>query len=160
MSDFSLSASQGKRIIELLEDILTATKANASARPASSTASSTSATPSGRAFIGWKAFPVPRFIKAYAGCKMGDMTKRDLDWWAGNYEPKEFKGQIQQADIDFRKALDEAAKDPTAGEGATPPPRPAKYTTGSTGGKPAHSPNDNNNNNLDEDAPFACDKGI
>ena len=92
MSDFPLSASQGQRIIELLEDILTATKANAGARPQSASAPANSATPSGREFTGWKAFPVPRFIKAYAGCKMGDMTKRDLDWWAGNYEPKEFKG--------------------------------------------------------------------
>lgn len=32
----------------------------------------------------------------------------DLKWWEANYQPKPYKGQIQQKDVDFRDALDAA----------------------------------------------------
>lgn len=142
----TLTADQGQRIIELLEDILSATKANGSIQ-----VSQRGQEPQ-RDFTGWKAFAVPRFIKAYAGKRLGDMTKRDLEWWAANYQPKEYKGQIQQADIDFRAALDEAAKDPTAGEGATAPPRAKKADTPRQ--EPSERQQANQSNGPDEDVPF------
>jgi uncharacterized protein (DUF3820 family) len=56
----------------------------------------------------WRSMVVPKFIKKYAGQTLGDMPQRDLEWWAGNYTPKEFRGQIAQADLDLRSALDQA----------------------------------------------------
>ena len=56
----------------------------------------------------WRLMVVPKFIKKYAGQTLGDMPQRDLEWWASNYTPKEFRGQIAQADLDLRSALDQA----------------------------------------------------
>jgi hypothetical protein len=56
----------------------------------------------------WRSMVVPKFIKKYAGQTLGDMPQRDLDWWAANYTPKEFRGVIAQADLDLRSALDQA----------------------------------------------------
>jgi hypothetical protein len=83
---------------------------------------------------GWRQVTVPKFIKKYAGQTLGDMAEQDLLWWAGNYQPKPFKGAISQADTDFRAALD-AAK----AELSTPQV---------SGGNPSR------NENLDEDVPF------
>lgn len=57
----------------------------------------------------WREVTVPPFIKKYAGATLGQMADKDLIWWADNYEPKPFKGVIQQKDLDFKEAL-EAAK--------------------------------------------------
>lgn len=54
---------------------------------------------------GWRAVKVPPFIKKYAGATLGDMEHKDLTWWASNYEPKPYKGEIQQKDLDFQAAL-------------------------------------------------------
>lgn len=57
---------------------------------------------------GWRSVIVPKFIKKYAGERLGKMPEKDLLWWAANYQPKPYQGQINQADIDFRDALTEA----------------------------------------------------
>lgn len=62
---------------------------------------------------GWRSVIVPKFIKKYAGERLGKMPEKDLLWWANNYEPKPYQGQINQADIDFRSALDAAKQELT-----------------------------------------------
>ena len=53
----------------------------------------------------WRQMIVPKFIKKYAGERLGKMPEKDLLWWAANYTPKPYQGAISQADIDFRAAL-------------------------------------------------------
>lgn len=53
----------------------------------------------------WRQMIVPKFIKQFAGERLGKMPEKDLLYWANNYEPRPWKGQISQADIDFRAAL-------------------------------------------------------
>lgn len=53
----------------------------------------------------WRSVKVLPFIKKYVGRTLGDMDPKDLAWWATNFEPKEYKGAIQQRDVDFKKAL-------------------------------------------------------
>lgn len=57
----------------------------------------------------WKECPVPKFVKKGQFQFLGDMPEKDILWWAANFTPKEFRGAIQQADVDFREALTEAA---------------------------------------------------
>jgi uncharacterized protein (DUF3820 family) len=72
---------------------------------------------------------VPKFIKKYAGQTLGDMPQRDLEWWAGNYTPKEFRGVIAQADLDLRSALDQATGRASAKPAAAAPePKQAELT--------------------------------
>jgi hypothetical protein len=70
----------------------------------------------------WQGFPVPPFIKKYAGATLGEMEKKDLLWWSENYEPKPFKGEIQQKDLDFQAALKAGAEASNVpdGEGDVP----------------------------------------
>ncbi len=58
---------------------------------------------------GWRAVTVPPFIKKYAGQTLGDMPQRDVQWWAANFTPKPWKGEIQQKDLDFKAALEAGA---------------------------------------------------
>jgi hypothetical protein len=60
---------------------------------------------------GWRSVPVPPFIKKYARQTLGDMAENDLLWWAVNYQPKPFNGEIQQKDLDLRAALDAAQEE-------------------------------------------------
>ena len=58
----------------------------------------------------WRSVPIPVFMskgknERYAGKTLGDMADRDLQWWAQNYEPKPWKGEISQRDIDLKAAL-------------------------------------------------------
>jgi hypothetical protein len=53
----------------------------------------------------WKAVVVPPFIKKHAGKTLGDLPVTDITWWAKNYEPRPYKGEIQQKDVDFKEAL-------------------------------------------------------
>lgn len=53
----------------------------------------------------WKAVVVPPFIKKHAGKTLGDLPVKDITWWAQNYEPRPYKGEIQQKDVDFKEAL-------------------------------------------------------
>jgi hypothetical protein len=62
---------------------------------------------------GWREVLVPKFIKKYAGGFLGDMEPKDIAWWAANYTPKEFRGSISPADIEFREALTAAANELT-----------------------------------------------
>lgn len=60
---------------------------------------------------GWRDVQVPKFIKKWAGSTLGEMDEKDLLWWAGSYQPKEYppgSGKISQKDLDFRAALDAA----------------------------------------------------
>lgn len=59
----------------------------------------------------WRNVIVPKFIKKYSGMTLGEMADKDLLWWAQNYTPKPFKGEITQADTDFRAALDAGMAD-------------------------------------------------
>lgn len=59
----------------------------------------------------WSSVIVPKFIKKYAGSTLGEIPEKDLRWWASNYQPKPFRGEISQADSDFRAALDLALND-------------------------------------------------
>jgi len=47
---------------------------------------------------------VMRFGKL-KGVALGDFELKDLKWWADNYEPRPFRGSIQQADLDLKSAL-------------------------------------------------------
>ncbi len=125
-----MDTNQGQKIIELLEDILTAIKANGTGGGVKNTPAP-SATP--KSYTGWRDVDVPPFIKRYAGQKLGDMSAKDLKWWAENYQPKEWKGSIPQRDIDFKAALVEGAADPSLEATApapkfTPKPKPAPPT--------------------------------
>lgn len=58
----------------------------------------------------WRSVPIPVFMskgknERYAGKTLGDMADRDLQWWAQNYEPKPWKGEISQRDLDLKAAL-------------------------------------------------------
>lgn len=59
---------------------------------------------------GWRSVIVPKFIKKYAGERLGKMPEKDLLWWCNNYSPKPFGNNPNpsQADLDFRASLDEA----------------------------------------------------
>lgn len=103
-----MTPDQGQKIIELLEDILTAIKANGTGGGVKDTAS---ASGTAKTYAGWRSVEVPPFIKKYAGQRLGDMAAKDVEWWASNYTPKEWKGSIQQRDIDFKAALVEGAAD-------------------------------------------------
>ena len=139
-----MTPDQGQKIIELLEDILTAIKSNGTGGGAKNT-SAPSAAP--KNYAGWRAVDVPPFIKRYAGQKLGDMAAKDLQWWSENYTPKEWKGSIPQRDIDFKAALVEGSADPSLESTApapkfTPKPKPAAPTEaeqanqgGGTGGE-------------------------
>lgn len=74
-------------------------------QPAQRTAQA-SATPKSEA--NWKEFFVPPFITKYKGRRMGEMDDKDILWWVANYTPKPYKGAIQEKDIAFRFALDQA----------------------------------------------------
>lgn len=56
----------------------------------------------------WKEFIVPPFITKYKGRRMGEMDDKDILWWVANYKPKPYNGAIQEKDIAFRFALDQA----------------------------------------------------
>jgi hypothetical protein len=58
--------------------------------------------------LGWRAFRAPKFIKAHFGKELGEMPQKDILWWAANYTPKPYQGQISPNDVAFRKALDAA----------------------------------------------------
>jgi hypothetical protein len=53
----------------------------------------------------WRQVIVPKFIKQFAGERLGKMPEKDLMYWANNYEPRPWNGVISQKDIDFRAAL-------------------------------------------------------
>jgi hypothetical protein len=71
----------------------------------------TERTPQGQ----WRDYPVPKFIKKYAGGTLGDMQDKDILWWAANYQPKPFKGKISSEDVKFRSMLTVAQQDIEAG---------------------------------------------
>lgn len=89
--------------VEHLPTAASANTAPADDRPANGTHAATD----------WRLCPVPKFVKkgAYIGMTVGDMPEKDIRWWAANFTPKEFRGKIQQGDMDFRKALTLAAED-------------------------------------------------
>jgi len=58
--------------------------------------------------LGWRAFRVPKFIKAHFGKELGEMPQKDILWWSANYVPKPYQGQISPNDVAFREALDAA----------------------------------------------------
>lgn len=66
------------------------------------------AAPAQTAFVDsdWREVIVPAFIKSHAGKRLGDMSEKDLIWWAKNYEPKPFRGAINPKDVLFKKALE------------------------------------------------------
>lgn len=53
----------------------------------------------------WRSFPVPPFIKKYAGRTLGDMEAKDIAWWSQNYEPRPYKGSISPRDVNFKAQL-------------------------------------------------------
>ncbi len=112
--------------------------------PATSTPASTARKET--AVNGWRSFPVPKFIKGYApGDSLGQMKEKDLSWWCKNYEPKEYRGAIQQADRAFRAALDAASDELSvsgAGRTGTAKPQPTEAQMANQTGGP------------DEDVPF------
>lgn len=125
-----MTPDQGQKIIELLEDILTAIKANGSGGGVKTPVGTSQVA---RNYAGWRAVEVPQFIKKYAGQSLGDMAAKDVQWWAANYTPKEWQGKIQQRDIDFKSALVEGAADGSLEATApkpkfTPKPKPAAPT--------------------------------
>lgn len=63
----------------------------------------------------WRKYPVPKFIKKFAGLTLGDMPQEDLLYWANNYKPKPFNGVITEKDKELRAALDEAGEEISAG---------------------------------------------
>lgn len=65
----------------------------------------------------WRSCPVPKFVKKGQYATVGDLPENDLRWWAANYEPKPWQGKIQEADIEFQKAL----RAGVAALSATPP---------------------------------------
>ena len=73
----------------------------------------------------WRDVAIPVFMskgknERYAGKTLGDMADRDLQWWAQNYEPKPWKGEISQRDIDLKAALMAGLATLTTGAGASP----------------------------------------
>lgn len=56
----------------------------------------------------WREAIIPPFIKKWKGKRLGEMDEKDLLWWARNYKPEPYKGEIQKKDVDFRFALTEA----------------------------------------------------
>lgn len=68
---------------------------------------------------GWRAVTVPPFIKKYAGGTLGDMEQKDVLWWANNYTPKPYKGEIHQKDLDLRAAFDAAMRELQPGQPPT-----------------------------------------
>jgi len=72
----------------------------------------------------WRSVVVPPFIKRHAGKTLGEMPDKDLKWWAENYEPKPFKGEIQQRDLDLKAALMEGLKSLTPGATTASKPQP------------------------------------
>lgn len=125
-----MTPDQGQKIIELLEDILTAIKANGTGGGVKISVGTSQVA---RNYAGWRAVDVPPFIKRYAGQKLGDMAAKDLKWWAEQYQPKEWQGKIQQRDVDFKAALVDGAADPSLESTApapkfTPNPKPAAPT--------------------------------
>ena len=74
----------------------------------------------GTAFDSWRTVIVPPFIKKYAGKTLGDMDEKSLLWWAENYQPKEYKGAIQQKDLDLREALTQAQRELQPGQNPAP----------------------------------------
>lgn len=60
---------------------------------------------------GWRSVIVPPFIKKHAGKRLCDVPPEDVAWWAENYEPRPYKGEIQQKDIDLKAALVAANKE-------------------------------------------------
>lgn len=87
----------------------------------------------------WRSVIVPKFVKKYAGMTLGEMEPKDIAWWSNNYEPKPFRGVIQDADLAFRKALT-AASDELANQ--------------STPKGPADVQSANQTKNLGEDVPL------
>ena len=71
---------------------------------------------------GWRSFPCPKFIKKGEFPFLGDLKDNDIIWWANNYEPKPFKGQISQRDLDLKSALMEGATE------LAPAPTPRQRT--------------------------------
>ena len=142
-----MTPDQGQKIIELLEDILTAIKANGTGGGVKN-ASGTSQV--ARNYAGWRSVDVPPFIKRYAGQKLGDMAAKDLQWWAQNYQPKEWNGSIPQRDVDFKAALVEGAADPSL-EATAPAP---KFTPKPKPAAPTEADQANQGGTDDEQVPF------
>ena len=97
---------------------------------------------------GWRSVKVLPFIKKYAGGTLGDMAPPDLAWWAANFTPKEYKGAIQQRDVDFKAALLVAAAE-VNGEGVQHAPAEEARRR-----SPSDAQLANVNHGADEDVPF------
>lgn len=102
-----------ENIIALLTEIRDLLKA----RPVASSGSSKSGPTSSRlAGLAWAEMEWPQFTNKSGKRKartLGESTQSgygqsDIAWWAANYQPKEYKGQIPERDIAFKAALVEA----------------------------------------------------
>lgn len=140
-----MDANQYNRLVELMEDILAAIKANGMTGGAKITP-----TTKPKEYTGWRAVEVPPFIKKYAGQRLGDMAAKDVKWWAENYQPRPYKGEIQQRDIDLKEALVEGASDPSLNATAPAP----QYTPKPKAAPPTEAQMANQGGELNEDVPF------
>lgn len=76
----------------------------------------------------WRKTTVPVFIKKYAGKTLGDMKDVDLAWWARNYEPRPYKGNVKSSDVLFKR-------DSTAGLAELEADRSQRTAGGRTAGR-------------------------
>jgi len=57
----------------------------------------------------WRKILIPAFVSKkrpqYAGKTLNEMAPDDLIWWAKNYEPRPFRGEINPMDTMFKEAL-------------------------------------------------------
>lgn len=154
-----MTPDQGQKIIELLEDILAAIKANGTGGGVKN------ADPNFKegAFTGWKAARVPSWAKFDGGIQFGDLSGKALAFWL-SYQPKGFQGAAPRAeDLALRKHLDQAQQDIESGT-YTPPqytnkpkdpskakaPKPAPAATPPAGG----SAGEGGNIDGDDSVPF------
>lgn len=105
-----MDANQGQKIIELLEDILTAIKANGTGGGVKNTSGHKEGV-----FSGWKAARVPMWAKFDGGIQFGDLSGKALAFWL-NYQPKGYNGAPPKPeDLALRKLLDQAQMDIDSG---------------------------------------------
>jgi hypothetical protein len=110
-----MTPDQGQRIIELLEDILTAIKANGSGGGVKNASGHKDGV-----FDGWKAARVPMWAKFDGGIQFGDLSGKALAFWLG-YQPKGYQGAPPKAeDVALRKLLDQAQADVSSGAWVPP----------------------------------------
>jgi hypothetical protein len=110
-----MTPDQGQKIIELLEDILTAIKANGSGGGVKNASGHKEGV-----FDGWKAARVPMWAKFDGGIQFGDLSGKALAFWLG-YQPKGYQGAPPKAeDVALRKLLDQAQADVSSGAWVPP----------------------------------------